>query len=59
MENAGMKTVRCVVAVSLALLVLGGCKDDGTQRGNTPAGSNMCTEGTVTCNDNPTGTIGP
>ena len=54
-----MKTVRCVVAVSLALLVLGGCKDDGTQRGNTPAGSNMCTEGTVTCNDNPTGTIGP
>jgi hypothetical protein len=59
MERAGMKKVRGVVAISLALLVLAGCKNDGAQRGDTPAGSNMCTEGTATCNDAPAATIGP
>lgn len=59
MERAGTRTVRGVVAVLLALLVLGGCKNDGAQQGNTPAGSNMCTEGAATCNDAPAATVGP
>jgi hypothetical protein len=59
MELVGTRTARGVVVVLLALLVSGGCKNDGAQRRDTPAGSNMCTEGTVTCNDAPAATVGP
>jgi hypothetical protein len=44
MEHAGPKAVRGVVALGLALLVPGGCKNDDAPRGDTPAGSNMCGE---------------
>lgn len=58
MERQGRKAVH-LVTLLIALLLLGGCKSDGGQTGDTSDGSPACTPGTVTCNDAPQATVSP